>query len=811
MTAPPLSIYLSKLYDESRNDYSQIESHNMSRILHGILARPRRVVFLFLLITAPFGYFYTQQQFLNNLDIFFPHDDPGLIAYKNFQRKYGNDETALILVSGKSVFANEPIHIIRNISEMLKESEYVQRVFSITEEEEPVGVEDGIEFRRTIPAGRLNHEQLEKIRIKVLGDENLVKNLVSADGTTAIILMELAPIPSDEERHRALQEIRKNAVQLSAGRVRLRFSGMYIDDEMYTFSGRDYRIFTPVTLLIIFVVTLALIRSVSLSLLSMLNLGVILIWSMGMFTLCGEAINMVTTVIAPILMAVSIADAIHLLFHYQDMAAIERQKPVTAVQSTVEAVWLPCLFTSITTAIGFLSFIVSNVRPPRIVGIYTAIGVLIAFFVTMVFLPAVLSLLSGWLVKKRSSTKTVPRPVPTDVPAHKTDRFSRIVVSFGTFAIDRYKSISLLFFLIIGVSVIGIFNIRFETNISSYLPDTSMAKQDLDFLREKIGGYSDLEVLVQARSRKVDFTHPESLRLVDAVKQELLRKLPLTAPLSIAEYFKKMNRAFNGGQSIFYQIPSSRMDVLDFYELGDPEILDRLVSGDRMETRISVRFMWASTEKAKEILDRVEALLNEKINSDYNFVVNGRNKLYIQMVTNLKSSQLRSFASAFCLIFIVMLFICKNAKLALLSMIPNLFPILTTLGIMGLYDIPLNVTNIMIASVTIGIAVDDTIHFIVWFRRSSMSGMSVRNAILSTFKMVGKPLVTTTLVLCLGFFILLLGSITPTRTFGLLTGMSLFFALAADLLFLPPLILLFGVNAGSEIPEKLSQNGGNVI
>jgi predicted RND superfamily exporter protein len=168
----------------------------------------------------------------------------------------------------------------------------------------------------------------------------------------------------------------------------------------------------------------------------------------------------------------------------------------------------------------------------------------------------------------------------------------------------------------------------------------------------------------------------------------------------------------------------------------------------------------------------------------------GLSALYITMDENLRDSQLRSFLSAFIVIALMMYLICKNVKLTLISIVPNLFPILVTLGIMGWLNIPLDATTIMIASVTIGIAVDDTIHFITWFRRNRLSGMTTEQAIIQVFKDTGKPIVMTSVVLSAAYFLLITGSVKPIIAFGALAGLAMVFALMGDLFILPSLIML---------------------
>jgi hypothetical protein len=160
------------------------------------------------------------------------------------------------------------------------------------------------------------------------------------------------------------------------------------------------------------------------------------------------------------------------------------------------------------------------------------------------------------------------------------------------------------------------------------------------------------------------------------------------------------------------------------------------------------------------------------------------------MDRNLKISQIRSFASALILITIMMFFVCRDMKLTLISLIPNLFPIIVTFGIMGWFNIPLDAATIMIASVTIGLSVDDTIHFITWFRRSREAGMDTRESVLQSFKDAGKPIVMTSVVLCLSYLVLITASVKPIIAFGSLASLAMFFALVGVLFILPALILI---------------------
>jgi predicted RND superfamily exporter protein len=299
-------------------------------------------------------------------------------------------------------------------------------------------------------------------------------------------------------------------------------------------------------------------------------------------------------------------------------------------------------------------------------------------------------------------------------------------------------------------------------------------------------------MLIQARSPEHDFTHPESLRLLSDIQNDLMHKLPhFSSTFSMADYVKEINRAFNYGDEKFYRIPDTRADILDYCELAEPDILDHAVAPDMMEARISFQSRWGSNALAKKYNAMIIRYMKEKLGTNYSYRITGISSLYLSMGENLQRSQIKSFLSAFIIIFIMMYFVCGNIPLTVISMIPNLFPIMLTLGLMGIMNIPLDIVTIMIASVVIGIAVDDTIHYIVWLKRNCTGGMDVQEALIKTYRDTGKPIVMTSVVLTFGFFILVLGAVRPTQTFGVLTAFSMATALFGDMVILPALIRLF--------------------
>ncbi|MFO7560165.1 MAG: efflux RND transporter permease subunit [Desulfobacterales bacterium] len=753
-------------------------------LINFVHKHPRITLLLIMIVSLPLAYFFSRQTHNNHVEIFFQPDDPRYAAYREFQETYGNEEFAVIAIQG-DIFRNKTLHIIRKMTAQIENISGVERVNSITSMEEFTGSEDTVFLEKIIPEGTLTGEQLKAAQDRAYNNKILRDSLLSGDGLMTALHVELESM-SEREKHAAVREIVRVSKSIAGNHFKLYCSGLtLVEVELNRLSESDFIIFIPVIFVLIFIFIVILLRQMVLAVLCQLNLFVILIWGIGFFVLCGEKFNMVTTVLGAVALAIAIADSIHILSHLQDRFQRHGSQVVPATVDTIKQVWFPCLLTSLTTGAGFMSFTASDIRPVSILGLFTAISVMFAFLLSVTALPALL------IVMKERVARSFEKKSRKQKPSINNERFTRALSRIGAFTIQRKTGLFVLFLIAIGIAVAGMAQIKFETNTMKYLPDDNPFKSDLTIIEKHFGGTIPFVILIQSKSGR-EFSDPAAVRMIDTIQTDLLREIPqFTGAFSIADYMKEFNKAFNNNDPAFYTIPENQTDIADAYELGDPEILDRIITPDHKEVCMVFRSIWDSNEAAYTMNDRVVAYLKSALGNDYSYVHTGLSALYLTMDKHIQESQIKSFFLAFIIIFFMMLFVCRSFKLALISMVPNLFPIAVTLGIMGWFNIPLDVATTMIASVTIGIAVDDTIHFVSWLRKNCSRCRDVNTAIVQTFMDVGKPICMTTLILFAGFFVLVLGSVLPTKAFGVLTAFSMFFALLGDFFVLPVLILIF--------------------
>ena len=776
-------------------------------IIKFIMDKYKFILIIIVILTIPLGYYFTQQEQYNQIEAYVDENDPTMKLYKKFRETYGSERIGAFVFHDDDIFTMENIEIIRKMTHLLEYTEGIQRVFSLTKFEEVVGIDDSVTFRKIIPEDdNLDEATLKKARMKALNNRTIVNFIVSKDGKTTGVMFEIEAL-EEKEKNELLESVRESALKIAKGKVKLFVTGgTYGALEVTGLMLRDIMILTPVTAIIIFLIILIMLRDLTLTILCQLNLMIILLWTIGFFVFCGELLNTVTGLIGSIILAIAVAVSIHFMSQYKMDFDESGGNHLKAIRNALKHVWIPCILTTATTAAGFIAFVTSKITPINKLGIYTSIGVIFAFVITMSFLPGVLIFFRKRFVlpAKSIGSKNL------NIKDKSIDLFMVLLQKTGNFSTKNYKLIVVVSLIVLITSIVGISKITFESNTLEWLPEDNRVRVATNFVDKNLGGTSSMVTLIRAKSPEDDFTHPESLKMVNEIQEFLMNNYRgSTYSFSVANYFKEINKAFNKGDEKYYTIPDDRKEVIDFYEIGDPDIFERIITPDFMEARISVQVKWLSNDEIMSYWDMSSKFLEKKLGDKFRFDHTGEVSLWVNMEQDLLYSQIKSFSLAFVIIFFLMLIVCRTSSLTIVAMIPNIVPIALTLGFMGWAGIPLNSATVLVAAVTLGISVDVSIHFIVWVRRNIAAGMNIRDSLVKTYEDVGKPIVITTIVLFMGFFILIIGSMLPTKTFGILTGISMIIAMVSNLFILPSLILLFkpSINMLSD-SEKKAHLGG---
>ena len=343
---------------------------------------------------------------------------------------------------------------------------------------------------------------------------------------------------------------------------------------------------------------------------------------------------------------------------------------------------------------------------------------------------------------------------------------------------------------------LGIYRMRVETNLLKYFSQDAPVVQHSRYIETTYGGSSPLDIVVDT-GRKDGAYDPKLLAAVDRFQDGLARAEGIERGVSLVDMVKELHLVATGEKENF-SVPDNRQAVAQLLLLPGPKTLEPMVDTERRLLRISTRFQGArlGLKGARRLLDGVEAQLATLLPRDVKARLTGSSVLFINMDRYLVMGQIHSFGIVLVVLLVVMVLVFWSVRVGLLAMIPNLMPIGVMLGLMGWLDLPLDGFTVMIACIAIGIGVDDTIHYLHHLRGRLRAGEELAEAMTATTLGVGRALMFTSVMLTLGFWIFCLSDFVGTRNFGLLTGITVLVALAADLLVLPAVLKLLGVPRG---------------
>jgi predicted RND superfamily exporter protein len=524
------------------------------------------------------------------------------------------------------------------------------------------------------------------------------------------------------------------------------------------------------------VVTFAMFRKIVMTILPMLVVLLTAIWTYGFMSFWGFQINSISIIIRPLLMAVAIAGSMHILADYLQKAAEGSLSKVECIRRSFEDVAPPCFMASLTTAIGLLSLLTSDMRPIRELGLVAAVGVLFAFLIGMSLLPILLSI--------------TPAPTAKDHERVRGGFLTEVLCSLGRWPRNSAIAVVLLSLAAVVPAVLLLPQVSLGSHILRYLREDDDIRRQMEWIDANIFGTSSLELVVDA-DRENAFKDPSLLRKLGHAQAYLSDFDGVSGVYCGADLVRALNRAFSGGREDAYVIPSSVGEVTQqLFIIEGSEELEQFFSYDYSKARITVR---VRDDRTRQIYDRsseIERRVREIFGDRVNVTVTGTLYSVQQVDKYLVSGQIKSFLLAFVLIEVVMLIMLRSPKLGAYAMIPNFLPILFGTAMLPVLGIPLDIGTAMPAVVTLGLVVDDTIHFLSRLRLEMDRTDEIKDAVSRSLTHTGRPIVFTSMVLGLGFLAMLPAKFVPAANFGILSAIVIVLALVFDLIVLPALMSL---------------------
>jgi uncharacterized protein len=550
-------------------------------------------------------------------------------------------------------------------------------------------------------------------------------------------------------------------------------------------------------ILVIFILLWALFRSLSAVIWSILIVVISCAWTMGITGWLGSTISSMVSLTIMFVLAVGIANAVHIISGYLFFRK-EKLEHKIALRASFRKAALPCLLTTLTTMIGMLTLTLSSISHIQTFGYMSALGVGFAFGLTVFVLPLMLDLWAPArkeaLVKKKNGKKRLFSFDPSVLTQKILSRVLPLVERSPIIVIG-------LFMLIFLTCIYGATQVKVDSNPIKAAKEGTDLRISYEVVDTHMAGTQTMEIYIDG-GRSDSLMDPRLLKTMDKLQQTIETKYDqrVARTFSLADIVKDIYQLLNEGQDKYYAIPDDGKvlaQTLFLFNNANLEDRRRLVSDDYRSSHISVSLYNAGSSEYKgffkDIQTEIDAAFAE-LKTDFpelEVTVTGSLTLLMKLADYIGWSQIKSLGSVILIISLLMIFIFGSTRVGVLSIIPNLIPATLTFGLLGLLGIALDSDTIIVAPVIIGIAVDDTIHFITHYRGEVIKDGNIRRAISNTIQEVGQAISFTSLILGLGFFMLTFSTNTSFIKVGAFGSLAIFVALLCDLFMLPALILVF--------------------
>ena len=716
----------------------------------------------------------------NDYRSLFDEGNPQLAAFDALEATYTETNTALIAIAPREgpVFTRETLGAVEELTEAAWRAPYSTRVDSLTNYNHSEAFGDDLVVEPLVDdAQSLSDADLKRVEEIALNATEIAGRLVARDGRVAGMAITFS-LPEDTDA--ALVEITDHLNVLldeaRTGRPDIAYylTGDVVLHRAFADATRDdMERLTPVVFLIILVATALLLRSVIGTLVTILVVMFTVNTAMGFAGWIGTVFNPVNAGVPLIIMTIAVADSIHIVT--AALAGVGRglEKKEAIIASLRTNAW-PVFLTSATTAGGFLTLNSSDSPPFHVLGNLVAFGVLCAFIYSMTLLPALMSVLP--LRSRR-------------VQAEQPGFFDR----FAAFVIARRTVLLWSFSILTVVLISGIQRNELTDNWTQYFDERYQFRRDTDFVLENLTGMETLEYSLEA-GREGGITDPDYLRAVDAFTQWYRMQPEVAHVQSFPDIMKRLNRNMHGDDPAFYRLPDSgelAAQYLLLYEFSLPfgSDLNNRIDVAKSATRLTATVgAHVSSQQLRELDARAQDWLQANT-PDMVTDATGVSITFAHLSQRNINSMLRATIIAMGLISLIFILVFKSVRLGVISLVPNFVPAAMSFGLWGYLVGQVGLAGSVMTAIAFGIIVDDTTHFLSKYLKARRAGDPAPEAVLYTFRTVGRALWTTTLVLVAGFLVFALSGFEVSWSLGLMVTGTILFALLADFFLLPPLLL----------------------
>ena len=731
-----------------------------------------------LIITAILAFQLPNTSLDYNFEDFFPADDEESQFFYEHRALFESDNDFILVAiqNDGSIFDTTFLSKVKKYTEEVNKLPYIKFTRDITSEKERFIYTGGMQGSR--PYINLEDVDLKRDSVQIYENQELVNSLVNKKGDALSVFIKHNDLLSKAKSDEIVEGLQELSDKYDFERVRM--AGRTIGQLFYIETmTSEMTFYVGLSMLFVVVFLIIAFRSVWGLLVPQVVVVGSMIWIVGFMALINEPINIILIILPSIMFVVSMSDVIHLVSKYFELIRDGHPK-FDAIKISMKEIGMATFLTSVTTAIGFFSLVFVNVKPIQTFGIYVGLGVLMAFVITFCTLPFLF--------------------YHTKVPkvAMRTDKnFWRPIMERAfLFTMKNRKWLPW-----VGVVIIGIFSYGATLIVSNNFimddmdPKTSI-KQDFDYFDDKFGGIRPFELSIKLKDTSSSIWDKEVLKEIEKIEKYLSEDYGVDIKNSLVQSIQVLNRASGAGDTDKFMVPNSSRKIRNYKRMlkvaNQGKFLKSMLDSTESITRVGGTIPdWGNIRTRSENEDLKKYIRNSVDTKKIDVTLTGSAHLLDKNMSYMSASLVQGLSFAILAVAIIMGLLYRSGSMLIISIIPNIIPLLIIAGVMGFAGINLKITTAIVFTISFGIAIDDTIHFLSKFKLELNKGKSKLYALKRTYISTGKAIVLTSAILISGFLLLLMSSFMGTFYMGLMICITLLVAVLADLFILPLLLIYF--------------------
>ena len=743
-----------------------------------------RAVFIWLILVST--YFMVQKSSDVSLSYsmarLLPKNSDAQLDYNLFVEKFGvKDNVMIIGVNSDNFFDIDNFQHWQIFAENIKSIPGVEEVYSITD---AVGLKKSKEEKMLIVESLFDNVSTQNSLDKIVSelrqlpfyDDRLIND------SAMLMLVSLSnDYVTSGKRVKMINTITDfGDIYSSISQKEVKYSGLpYIRTVHSELIRKEVGLFIFLALFVTAIILFFFFRSFKVTMISMVVVGIGVVWSFGTLGILGYEITILTALIPPLLIVIGVPNCIFLINKYHNEFREHGNKSRSLVQM-IRRVGNITILTNTTTALGFATFILTSSKDLRQFGLVASINIFAVFILSLLLIPIVFSYLNP--PKKRHVSHL--------------DRkwLNNLIQKITYFVTEKRTAVYAATITIISIALFGLLQMRIAGNITDDMPKESALYKDIKFFEKHYKSVMPFEIIIDTH-RKNGITKLSTLKRINKLTDTLMTYDEFSRPLSIIDPIKYSKQAIYNGEKHFYTLPNSQEKrwLLDYTLNSESpsEWMDALVDENQQIGRVSLYVTDIGTSRMKELKDELRLKIDQIFNPEkYKVILTGTSVVFLEGTTYLVKNLFISLFLAILLISIFMAWMFNSFRMVVVSLIPNLIPLLITASIMGYFGISIKPSTILVFSIAFGISVDDTIHFLAKYRQElKYRNNNIKDSVVAAIKETGVSMFYTSIVLFFGFFIFIASQFGGTLALGLLVSITLLIALLSNLIVLPAMLL----------------------